>query len=66
MHAAMNAVEILLVEDNANDAELAMRALRKNNLANNVRVVQDGTEALDFIFATGAFANRKVEEKPRV
>ena len=48
-------VEILLVEDNPNDAELAMRALVKNNLANNVISVKDGEEALDYIFARGKF-----------
>jgi len=49
------AVEILLVEDNPNDAELAMRALKKNNLANNVVRVCDGEEALDYIFARGKY-----------
>jgi len=48
-------VEILLVEDNPNDAELALRALKKNNLANNVIRVCDGEEALDYIFARGQF-----------
>lgn len=43
-------VEILLVEDNPNDIELSLRALKKHNLANKVRVVTDGAEALDFIF----------------
>lgn len=59
-------VEILLVEDNPNDAELALRALRKNNLANKVVVVTDGEEALDFVFARAAFSHRKVENGPRV
>ncbi len=59
-------VEILLVEDNPNDAELALRALKKNNLANNVAVVTDGEEALDFIFARGAFSHRKIENGPKV
>ena len=59
-------VEILLVEDNPNDAELALRALKKNNLANNVAVVTDGAEALEFIFARGAFSNRKIEVRPKV
>jgi CheY-like chemotaxis protein len=49
-------VEILLVEDNPNDAELTLRALKKHNLANKVHVVKDGEEALNFIFASGAFA----------
>ena len=59
-------VEILLVEDNPNDAELALRALKKNHLANNVVVVTDGEEALDFIFARGAFSQRQVETGPKV
>ena len=61
-----NEVEILLVEDNPNDAELAMRALKKNNLANNVTRVCDGEEALDFIFARGQFKERKRENGPKV
>ena len=59
-------VEILLVEDNPNDAELALRALKKYNLANNVAIVTDGAEALEFIFARGAFSNRKIENGPKV
>jgi CheY-like chemotaxis protein len=59
-------VEILLVEDNPHDAELALRALRKNRLANRVVVVGDGAEALDFIFARGAFADRTIENGPKV
>ena len=45
-----NAVEILIVEDNPRDAELTLRALRKNNLANSVLIAHDGAEALDFFF----------------
>jgi CheY-like chemotaxis protein len=44
-------MEILLVEDNPNDVELTLRALRKHNLTNRVHVVNDGEEALDFVFA---------------
>lgn len=51
-------VEILLVEDNPADAELTIRALKKSHLANNLVWVKDGVEALDFIFATDARANR--------
>jgi len=61
-----NEVEILLVEDNPNDVELALRALKKNNLANRVFIVKDGAEALDFIFGRGAHQNRRVENVPRV
>jgi CheY-like chemotaxis protein len=59
-------IEILLVEDNANDAELTLRALKKNNLANKVFLVKDGAEALDFIFARGAYAGRNVHDGPKV
>ena len=59
-------VEILLVEDNPNDAELALRALKKNHLANQLVHVTDGEEALDFIFARGAFSHRQVENGPKV
>jgi two-component system response regulator len=59
-------VEILLVEDNPNDVELALHALRKHNLANHIEVVRDGAEALDFLFATGAYAHRSPENGPKV
>src|ERR1044071_4608611 len=59
-------VEILLVEDNPNDVELTLRALQKQNLASKVFVVKDGAEALEFIFATGAFRERRIENRPKV
>jgi two-component system, response regulator len=59
-------VEILLVEDNPNDVELALRALQKNNLSNRIHVVRDGAEALDFIFSTGPYASRSVNAIPKV
>lgn len=59
-------VEILLVEDNATDAELAIRALKKNNLANNLFWVKDGAEALDYLFATGMYEGRDRMKIPRV
>jgi len=59
-------VEILLVEDNPQDLELAQRALRKANLANRIHVARDGAEALEFIFCEGAHAARKVEDTPKV
>jgi len=59
-------VEILLVEDNPADAELTLRALRKNHLANNIVVVPDGELALDFIFARGSYSQRQMSEMPRV
>ena len=64
--AATNEVEILLVEDNPNDVELTLRALKKHNITNKVHVVKDGAEALEYIFANGAYAHRKVEDHPRV
>jgi CheY-like chemotaxis protein len=51
-------VEILLVEDNPRDAELALRSLRQRNLANQVHWVKDGAEALDFMFCEGVYAAR--------
>ena len=59
-------IEILLVEDNPNDAELSLYALRKFNLANNIHVVRDGAEALDYIFGLGAYLDRSINETPRV
>jgi two-component system, response regulator len=62
----LNQVEILIVEDNPHDAEMALRALKKNNLTNNVLVVGDGEEALDFIFAKGQYSNRKLKARPKM
>jgi two-component system response regulator len=58
-------VDILLVEDNASDAELAMRALRKGKLVNSITWVKDGAEALEFIFRDGAYAGRP-DHNPRL
>lgn len=58
MEDATQQLEILLVEDNANDAEMTMRALRRNNLANKVHWVKDGEQALDYVFGRGAYAGR--------
>jgi two-component system, response regulator len=60
------AVDILLVEDNPHDAELTIRALKKHNLANHVFVVEDGAEALDFIFCRGNYATREFDHRPKV
>ncbi len=59
-------VEILLVEDNAEDIELTLHALRKENLANSIHVVRDGEEALQFLFCDGAYAGRSFEHPPRL
>lgn len=66
MENKFNEVEILLVDDNMNDAELIIEALRGVNLANHLVHVQDGEEALEFIFARGAFAEREIKNVPRV
>ena len=58
-------VEILLVEDNANDEMLALHAFKRYNIANKVHVVRDGAEALEYVFCTGAYANRAIEN-PKV
>lgn len=57
---------ILLVEDNPDDVELLLRALRKNNIANDIAVAVDGAEALDYLFATGKYADRDADETPRI
>jgi two-component system response regulator len=59
-------VEILLVEDNPQDLELALRSLRKANLANNIQIARDGAEALEFIFCEGPYAGRNMENGPKV
>ncbi len=59
-------VEILLVEDNPDDAELALHALRREKLANKIHVARDGEEALEFIFCTGAFAQRSFAQPPKL
>jgi len=59
-------VEILLVEDNAEDAEMTIRALKKHNLANSLHHVKDGAEALEFVFATGAYSERNLANRPKV
>jgi two-component system response regulator len=59
-------MEILLVEDNKSDAELTIRALKKRHLANNLVHLKDGAEALDFIFARGAYTGRDTYRIPKV
>jgi two-component system, response regulator len=59
-------VEILIVEDNPQDAELTIRALQKTNLANHIFVAEDGEIAMDFIFSKGKFMDRKNQKPPKV
>ena len=59
-------VEILMVEDNLYDEELALHALRTHNIANHIKVVHDGAEALEYIFCTGAYAHRSVDTPPKL
>jgi len=59
-------VDVLLVEDNASDAEMTIRALKKNNLANRLLHLKDGAQALDFIFAEGEYADRQIKHTPKI
>jgi len=59
-------IEILLVEDNPSDEELTLRALKKYKLSNDIFVVRDGAEALDYIFGTGKYSERDTNHHPRV
>ena len=63
---SVNGIEVLLVEDNPRDAELTLRALHKRNLANHVVHVKDGQEALEWLFATGQYEGRDVNQRPKV
>lgn len=62
----MENTRILLIEDNPDDEELTLRALRKNNLRNDVVVVRDGREALDYLFAEGTYTGRDLSVMPQV
>jgi two-component system, response regulator len=59
-------LDILLVEDNQDDMDLALHALKREKLANNIYVARDGEEALDFIFCRGAFAHRSFDHPPKL
>ena len=59
-------LDILLVEDNQDDVDLALHALKREKLANNIFVVRDGEEALDFLFCRGAFTNRSFDNPPKL
>lgn len=62
----LNQIEILLVEDNPDDLEMTMHALRKANLANAIQIARDGVEALDFIFGEGSHAGREIGLGPKL
>jgi two-component system response regulator len=62
----MDTKSILLVEDNPNDELLMLRALKKNNIANQVIVAHDGVEALDYLFGTGEYAERDLKDIPQL
>lgn len=59
-------VEILLVEDNPNDVELTLHALNHNNISNQIHVVRDGAEALDYLFCKGEYKNRIISDGPKL
>ena len=59
-------IELLLVEDNPQDLELALRALRKAKLPQSIQIARDGVEALDFIFCEGAFISRRITAPPKL
>ena len=59
-------IEILLVEDNSDDAELTMRALKDRKITNKIQWVKDGSEALDFVFGRGSYEGRNTNIVPRV
>lgn len=61
-----NETDILLVEDSQEDADLAIHSLRRENLANNIFIVRDGEEALDFLFCRGSFATRSFDHPPKL
>ena len=61
-----NKVEILLVEDNPHDVKLALHAFKKNNIANSIHVVRDGAEALEFVFCQERYADRLIEDCPKL
>jgi len=60
------AVELLLVEDNPADLELALRALRQAKISNRIYIARDGVEALEFLFCEGAYAGRRIWDGPKL
>jgi len=66
MNAPIQEIEILLIEDNQDDADIIIRTLKKYNVGNNLVHLTDGADALDFLFAKGRFSERQVENKPKI
>ena len=66
MAAVDGSVDILMVEDNPDDEKLTLRALSKHKLTNRIHVVRDGQEALEYIFCTGRYGDRKITDHPHV
>lgn len=62
----IHGTEILIVEDDPDDLEMTLRALRKGNIANRIQIARDGAEALAFIFCEGVFSPRKIENPPKL
>jgi two-component system, response regulator len=58
--------EILLIEENPNDVELALYAFKKSRISNPIHILRDGVEALDYIFCRGAYAERHIEDQPKL
>jgi two-component system, response regulator len=59
-------VEILLVEDNPSDVELTLHVIKQNKISNQIHVVHDGAEALEYVFCSGRYADRNIEDSPKV
>ena len=63
---SFQAIDILIVEDNPHDVELTLRALKRRNLANSVFIVEDGADALDFLFGRGKYIRREMDKNPKL
>jgi two-component system response regulator len=61
-----NIIDILIIEDNPNDIELTLRALKKINVVNNIQVISDGEEALNYLFGKGKYKDRNLNNNPKV
>ncbi|MEQ8713071.1 MAG: response regulator [Cyclobacteriaceae bacterium] len=59
-------IDILLIEDNADDAEMTIRSLKRKNLADRLKWIKDGAEAVDFLFGKGKYSERDISVKPKV